>query len=220
MMRVLSVPAFACSLVVPSVAIGQTCRATVPVSHASPVYAGGGVGFAENTTSYFGTVGGGGDSGFGVLDVGGSSASDAGLTVNSFDMTVTAGGQLAPRPSRRVIICPTVALGNSFASNLAGSSVDGWNLTIEAGGSVGFVALDTPSLQLVPAIGVFGARDRTRLKDPTGSLVLNDSYAVVRVGVGIITNRRFALSPIVVLPLNSSAPDKTFELRFAVSFPR
>jgi hypothetical protein len=190
----------------------------VPVSGTAPIYVGGGIGFNEGVTQFFGTVGGGNNAGFVVADLGGVNYDDVGIT--SFSSRLSAGGQIAGDSERRVVICPTASVTNEFVNDLFGTNVEAWVLDIAAGASVG-VALGGSEVQVVPGFGAFGARSRLRLKAPSDeSVVLNETYGYAVVGVGIVMHQRFSLTPQVFLPFGLEGGTNGFTLTFAVSFPK
>lgn len=138
--------------------------------------------------------------------------------LNIFRSRLNAAPQFAAR-RRRVVVCPigtfTVATAEFRGRNMLRWSVGG-------GASVGVVAVDMSSVQVIPAFGVIVERIRERFSN---GLTFRDSDTIgfADAGVGFVMTRRFSLRPSVRFPLNEPLDEQlstVFQLTFTVSSGR
>jgi hypothetical protein len=201
-------------------AAAQTCRGTAPVGTTAPIYVGGGFGVNRGATLVVGTVAGGSNRAFIAADVGGVSYDYGPDEIAYFLARISAGGQIAAVADRRVMVCPTVSVTNEFANDSFGADAENWGLNIAAGATVG-ASLGEGRVQIVPTVGLFGARSRLRLKSRYyDTAILTETYGYAVVGVGIVLHGRFSLTPQVFLPFAIEGGTNGFSLMFALSFPK
>lgn len=195
----------------------QTCRGTAAIGDASPWQVGGGLAFTEGFTQY---------------DVNGVAGSDvwiAGGQVGRFDFdeldqgaTFVAGHfgvQVPNDASRRVVLCPSVSVGNVFGPNDVGG-VDVSIFIVTAAANVGFIAAQTGRMQFVPTAGVSVSRQRLAVDVDGESESDSETIGVLEAGMGIVLDRRFTILPSVDVPFGVEDADVGFRIALTVNFGR
>jgi hypothetical protein len=208
-------------------ASAQTCLARPGISATSPVQVGGGVGFQDievsgvtlgQVTTFYGTVSGGGDRSFVEAEVRSVSLEDT--TRTAWGTRIWAGGQIANDSSRRVVVCPFASFSTSNGPNDTDNGIAQSTIGFGGGATVGVVALDSGSVQIAPAFGVGIERVRSKLQVFEDELVVNDNGGLVLVGVGIIVQTRFGITPAWVIPFGFDTEGVQLRVTFTVAFPK
>ena len=205
------------AVLIPGVSWAQVCTGQAPIGRSSPGIFGAGVSFAEGIASYGFSIGGGTDAAFGR----------GGFAVNHYDedefdtwaVGAVGGSQIAADASRRIQICPVGQFTYEWRNDIQGSGVDLSALTTGAGVLAGFVAAESASAQLVPTVGL--AVNRTTVKisvEDFGSERVSRTYGVAQLGLGIILNRRSAITPSVAIPFGIDDVEPSFSLVFSYAF--
>lgn len=195
----------------------QVCRGTAAVTSRMPAQVGGQLAFAENVTGYGGFFTGGNDSAFVIASIGGATYDV--LHASAFATGLEVGGQIPA--GRKVVVCPFGAVDNLFGpNNVGGSRATLWTLGYGGGGTVGVIALETSTVQLIPGFGVIVERLRVRTKLAGATEVFNDTSKQVVLGGGVVMNKRFSIVPAVFIPFDVVDAKSTFQISFSVSFPK
>jgi hypothetical protein len=203
----------------PAAASAQVCMGQAPIGRPSPMVFGAGVTFADGIASYGFTFGGGTDAGFGR----------GGFAVNHYDedgfdtwaVGAVGGSQIAADARQRVQICPVGQFSYEWRNDIQDSGVDVSALTTGAGVFAGFVVAESATAQLVPTVGL--AVNRTRVEvsvEGFGDDRVSRTYGVAQLGLGIVLNRRTAITPSVLIPFGVDEVEPSFSLVFTYSFGR
>ena len=83
------------------------------------------------------------------------------------------------------------------------------------GASVGFVVVDTPSVQVVPVVYFDYGRERIKL----GNLITNQMNGTIAIGAGII-HGNFAVAPAILVPIGdgSELQSAFFRIDLTIAF--
>ena len=204
-MKQLHVAALALSLsIVAQSAYGQTCTGQVAIGSGNPALVAASASFTE------------GSRGFDVGVTAGNSLLFGGFTVGRVTSTVVdssstfyggvVGAQLAASPSRRAMICPLFSVFHN-----AGAGEDNSSTSFAGGASAGFVVSETETFAVVPTVGF--SISKTRQFEAFG-----DASGVVQIGVGLIMNKRFSITPQVVVPVGIEGAKPIFAVVAALGF--
>jgi hypothetical protein len=178
----------------------------------SRIQGGGIFDFGENTLGATGVVSGGSDAYFSEGGVGVVFADEPDTTIFG---TGFIGGVQLTTSNRRFGVCPGAS---ASYSRFTVGGIDAWTLGLGGGVAVGFAALQTDTLQVVPSLSVLIERVRLRASAGGGSPAESDTLGVVEAGIGLVVNRRVTFKPSVLFPV--SVPDDdgpSFRLTFTVA---
>jgi hypothetical protein len=184
-MRQLHVAALALSLsIVAQSAYGQTCTGQVAIGSGNPALVAGSASFTEGARAFDVGVTAGSSSIFGGFTVGRATS-----TVSDYSSTFYGGVVGVQVPARRAMICPMFSVSHS-----KGQGDDDSSTSFAGGAAAGFVVSETDTLSVVPTVGF--SISKTRQFDAFG-----DASGIVQFGVGFIINKRFSVTPSVVVPV-------------------
>jgi hypothetical protein len=197
----------------------QTCRGTAPIDAQTPAYVGGSFRRGNGVTGVSGIVAGGSSAAWGNFEASHINVDDTSLSYALVSTEV--GGQIGVDRGRRVVICPSIGFGYTFGPNdvdVLGTSVDFTAWEVFGGGSVGFIAVQTSALQVIPGFGLFVNRTSLKARAEGSSETFDDTSGSAVVGVGIVIRRQLSLSPRVHIPIGVDGADPQFQLLVAVHF--
>ena len=195
-------------------AIAQTCLGRASFDDA-PWQARIESGFSRDVRSFGPSVYRGGGTLFGGVsaDLDGYST----LEQTAASVGATVGFDRAVRTvSSRLHVCPIVTALHQFGPNLDTEDISA--NVVAYGGHVGIVAFENQSFQIVPIIGIDAQWERDRVT-PTNSTsaTASNTFAVTRLGVGFVINKRTSIAP-EVIQLFGTAATTTFRLNAVFGF--
>jgi hypothetical protein len=204
--------------------LGVSLLFVVPAAHAQtaaglpsfddgPFVVTAGVGFGD-TTSFTGGFLGGTDEFFGGIGVGYSSFDD--LDTSATAVSGTVGTTLALDSRGRVSFSPIAGVGFVSGPDLGEVDVDIFGVRV--GGRLGILATTGGPVSVVPTFGLDFAYDRVNAELLGASESSSDTFAIARLGAGLLFNRRMALVPHVSMPLGRDDSDVSFNVTFAYNF--
>jgi hypothetical protein len=195
-------------------AAAQTCLG-MPSFRDGQFQVSAGAAFREGAQGF----GGGGALGTDDLFVGATvSVTDveaADSTATAFAMNV--GASFVVNERERIQACPVASVILTGGPDVAGVDVSGVGL--RAGGRLGLVAYESGDLELVPTFGVDIAYDR--INGDVGDVettLARETYMILRVGAGIILNKRVGIVPVLSVPVGLDGSDAEFSFLVAYNF--
>lgn len=135
---------------------------------------------------------------------------------SSAEVSSRAGLEFRVSQTRRIYFCPAAFVAFGTGPDLG--DVDVSTFAVGGGGRVGVVVRDTDAFQLVPTFGVDAVRERRALELGGVEQENTDGYGVAALGVGLIFNRRFGITPEVGVPFSAADSDATVTVRVAYGF--
>ena len=198
-----------------SSALAQVCAGGAAFSGA-PLQVGGGVGFTERAQVNGASFGGGTDTGFGLLSVGGLTVD--GVNDTALSVGATMGADPVVGGNGRVRVCPLGTL--TYLRGPDTGDLHSATLDLKIGGRLGVVAAQSTNVQLIPTVGLSFVYTRLMLRppEPLNNLTEADTYGVASLGAGLVFNRRIAITPLVSLPLFLGEETPEFSLGLSVNF--
>lgn len=191
-----------------SVAHAQTCMGSVPISATERGVASLAFGISSDVNTLSGTVGGGGDRGFGSL-LGSWATIDSDPKFNGWTLGGLFGSQIAADTRRRIMLCPfgQVELGRFV--NLPGDIETPTLIGTQAGLSVGITAISGTVASLVPTVRVgFVSLKSYGAEETFGEL--GEQHGELAAGVGVVLNGgRSAIVALITRPFAADEPGET-----------
>ena len=174
-----------------------------------------GAAFSEGAQGF----GGGGALGSDDLFVGASLAvtdvDGADSTATSFGVNI--GANFVVNQRERIQACPVASVILTGGPDVGGMDVN--QVGLRAGGRLGVVAYESGDLEVVPTFGLEIAYDRINGDiGPVETTLARETYAIARVGVGFILNKRVGIVPALGIPLGLDNSDPEFSFVFAYNF--
>lgn len=210
-----------------SQAAAQMCSGAAPISNSRPFQAGGSVLFAENATGFSGIAQGGNSLVFGGVQFGriNIDADDLGgddIWSNVFG--ARAGAQFTYEMNMPLHICPVFTFSHQWASDVGDvDDLDVSTTSFAFGGEAGLLVAESGSMQLVPTVGLFFGRVSARSEfEGTELFDEAETGGLFNVGLGLIFNQRFSVTPLVSFPFGfgEDDPDPSFSITALFSFGR
>lgn len=213
MLRILSV-SIVLVCVAASPAFAQIC-AGAPSFNGAPLQVSGNMGMSKHAQMAGAAFGGGTDTGFATLFLGGlklDGVNDTGVRAGA-----TMGADPAVDRGGRVRLCPLGSI--AYVSGPALRGLNTATLDFQVGGRLGVIAADTAAVQVIPTFGLAYAYTRfwLRMPAPIDDVAAFDNYAIASVGTGFVFNRRIAITPLVSFPLGLDDDDPEFNLSLTVN---
>ena len=115
----------------------------------------------------------------------------------------------------RFHVCPIVTALHQFGPNVDTATVS--SNVLAAGGRLGIVAAENQTVQVVPTIGVDLQWQKDKIESGGDSASASRRFAVTRVGVGFVLNKRTAIVP-EVIEIFGAAATTTFRVTAAFGF--
>jgi hypothetical protein len=171
---------------------------------------------SEDFNAFGGSFAGGNATVFGGGSLGVINFDDLDESATTIDGTLGAGGPVDQR--RRVHVC---GLGNvQYHLGPDFDSVELNTFAFSAGGQAGIVAAETATVAVVPTFGAAFNYFNVMVDSPDGDDSASETYGSVIFGVGLIFNRRFAITPTIAVPFGLDDNDAVFTLGFTFNFGR
>jgi hypothetical protein len=117
----------------------------------------------------------------------------------------------------RFHVCPLVTLLHQIGPNVDPSTLS--SNVLAAGGRLGIVANENQTVQIVPTVGVDLQWQKDTIESGGQSASASRRFAVTRVGVGFVLNKRTAVVP-EVIEIFGAAATTTFRITAAIGFGR
>lgn len=203
-------------LVTPAVVAAQTCLG-------NPSFANGhlqldaDVQTNDDATAFGVGFGGGSESVFGTLRLGGT-------TYEALEgTTVLVGGrlgyQVAAVSSGNVQICPTLAASFGFGPNdFDGAGTDLTTRGASFGLSLGFGLMQADRIRLIPALSAGFVYAENILENSFGSTSETDAYGVAGAALGIVLNDALSIRPSVMVPFGLDGAEPTYGIGFTLNY--
>lgn len=204
---------FACT----GVAEAQTCRGRVAVGNNARGMVELSSMFSKSTTGLSGGVGGGADTWFAGGGAGFSRLQD--FDVSAWGVNFIAGGQVAADATRRVVICPLATVGYERASDILGTGINLSNITTNGGVAVGAIVSQTATVGVVPYAAFLISNSQTTLSDGVTSGSDQETFGILRVGVGLVFGKS-SITPEIAVPIAQDGGETAFAITYAFSFAR
>jgi hypothetical protein len=196
-----------------SAAHAQICVGRAPLNQGT-LQAGGGVAFTDGANAFSGFFGGGTDRGFGGVSIGRTNFSD--FDSSSTDIMGFFGGGNYFTP--KVHLCALADVGYSAGPEIL--FVDTHSVGFGGGISIGVVASETETLAVVPTFGGSVRYHRLTAKFDGESESTSETYGVIEAGLGLILNKRVAITPLISIPVGLDENDLVFSLTVSFNFGR
>jgi hypothetical protein len=199
----------------PAAAVAQTCLGN-PSFTDGHLQLAAGADFDTRATSFGAAFGGGSESVFGSLGVGGTTYDDLDGTTVRVSGTV---GYQVPVSAGRTQVCPV--LSASLGSGPNDFDVLGTDLTTRG---FGFgVALGTElargaRVALVPAVTLGFAFSQLDFTGSVNADTSTDTYGLAGIALGVVLNNQLSIRPSVNFPLGLEGADPTFGIGFALNY--
>lgn len=194
-------------------ASAQTCLGTLSFQDAQ-TQIGGGVFFKSNAFGVNAGAARGNSQWFGRGGVGIDKISDLdGLAKNLF---VTAGGNLAVGPDQKYAVCPIVGLFHRFGPGYDDVSTSGNIIT--GGAAIGFVARENGTTEIIPTVAAAITHGSESASGDLFDVSFSETYLGLSLGVGIVLDKRTAVTPSVVIPIGSDAESTLFQVTVSRKF--
>ncbi|MGH9163557.1 MAG: hypothetical protein ACRD2X_26675 [Vicinamibacteraceae bacterium] len=193
-------------------ASAQTCAGYGSFrEHGGQIGVGGG--FSSGSQGLAVTASGGGEQLFGTASFAASGFDNIDGALVSLGGGV--GSDIAVDASRRVYVCPTV--GAAFVTgDLNGMDISGFN--VESGGRIGIIAGQTPTVDVIPTVGGRVVYARTKSEFLFFEDTVTQTYGLADIGVGFVFNRRYALVPMVSIPIGVDDSNVSFGVNLGINF--
>lgn len=206
-----------------SQAWAQVCSGAVPISNTSPLQAGGSVVFAKDTTGFSGIVQGGNSNIFGGLQIGRINVDVPGDDLKATAIGGRVGAQFTYEMDRPIHVCPVFTLSRQWASDAFDiEGLDSSATSVAFGGDVGLLAMESGDMQIVPTAGLYFGRISFREEFDGEELIdESDTGGLFNVGVGLLFNQRFSVTPLITFPFGFGGDsDPSFSITALYSFGR
>jgi hypothetical protein len=199
-----------------SVAVAQTCigRPDLTVMRGS---LGAEAQFADDVTAYEGRVGLNNRQSFGNLSAGYVSLDNAD-NVNATTFGVDVGVERHLGTSRRVHVCPIVAVAYQNGPNIGADKASGFSGSLS--GALGISFPLTPTVSFVPFASAGLLSVRSRYESSGLSMSETETGGLLGVGASFRFNSIFALTPSVAIPVGFDDSDTIFSLGATIGFRR
>ncbi len=202
-------------LAVPTGALAQVCRGTMPLSGIS-------LGHVSAAASLFD----GGKTYGGAVTLGSSLFGSASYNLTKYEAGTdlhmnTVGGSLGyeitPEESG-LSVCPVANVGYGFGYQLVG--LDLTVLAISGGASFGYRVELEPDVFVVPSVELGLARDRVHSDaGASGTSTSHETYGLVTLSMGFLMRRQHAsMAPSIQLPVSADGRTARFGLSLAFGF--
>jgi hypothetical protein len=194
-------------------ALAQVCRAR-PSFSTSPYQVGGRAAFTDGGRTFGGDFGVGGRYLFATAGVSSRYVEEP----DSYETAISTrvGVELLVDRTRRIYFCPSGFL--SFGTGPDIGALDVSTFRVGAGGRVGVGVYDSPSLMVVPTLGIDLLRERRAFEIGGVEEDEADGVGLATIGVGFIINRQFAIVPEFFVPFSAADSDVTVGVRFVFGF--
>lgn len=195
----------------------QTCVGTAPVDGNTPMQFGLGTSFTTGINQFGVGFAGGTERIVGGVDVGFNRYGSLDGTSVSFGAKLLT--QVAADDTRRVVVCPLAQIGyESGPKDVLGTGLDLSGFTTLGGVAFGFVAYQSPAVNLVPAFEFSVGSLFAKASYFGESESVSDTFGLVSVAVGIVLERNGTIRPSVAFPLGLGDSEATFSIAYVFSF--
>jgi hypothetical protein len=201
------------TFVVVKPASAQLCTGN-PSFRDRPYQVGGAVSLTEGFRAVEGTFAAGGESFFAGAGVSAQNFTD--IDVRTVGLSAFAGAEFAVDGEDRILLCPVIRL--DFAAGPDAGPVDVSTASLQGGGSISLLAVESSDLMVVPFFGLAVLYQRINTDVGSVEASASDTGGVADLGVGFIFNRNVGITPIVSIPFAAASSDAVFTLRFTFNF--
>jgi opacity protein-like surface antigen len=124
------------------------------------------------------------------------------ITADAFDLSATAGYQLALGARAKAQLCPVASLASVRGpKDLDGNGTDYNEQDFAVGLNAGFVATLDEDVRLIPMAGIALANANVKLTNSFGASTSSwESFGVFTVGAGVVFGREVSLKPSLLVP--------------------
>lgn len=191
----------------------QTCLG-LPSFSEGPFQASGGAAFTDGAQSYGGGIALGSDNYFGGVGLTFTNVDDVDSTATTVSFNLGASYPLSQQ--ERIEVCPVAAINVTTGPDVGEADISGVGL--RGGGRLGLLAAQTGNIDIVPTFGLDVAYDRVTADVGGVDTSVSETYTIVRVGVGLIFNKRIGIVPTLGVPLGLEGSDPEFSILAAFTF--
>jgi len=194
-------------------ASAQTCVG-LPSFSEGPYQASGGAGFTDGAQRFGGGMAVGSSDYFAGLALFFTNFSDvdSGATTVAFNV----GASYPISQQERIEVCPVAAVNVTTGPDVGEADISGVGL--RGGGRLGLVAAQAGNIDIVPTFGLDIAYDRVTADVGEVDTSTSETYSIVRVGLGLVFNKKIGVVSTLGVPLGLEGSDPEFSILASFTF--